>query len=209
VNFKSITKKEFDLVCQRIIPNQVISLTLSNNEDTPGQVELFLSRFQINQFTSLRSLTLIDLGPDYWQSVITRLVDLKNLRSFMYISTDTDSWICQIPSNDLTSLDLCLFDNYRPMLPQLTRLRLSHGNFLASVQFPYLHHLIHQQCTDVIIKHISYAAPQLKSLETKFRHTKSSTGFIFQFGQLNRLILRIEGENLMNLIGQDIKTYYY
>ena len=44
-------------------------------------------------------------------------------------------------------------------------------------------------------------APQLKSLETQFPHNKSSTGFIFPFGQLNRLILRIECEYFMNLTG--------
>jgi hypothetical protein len=201
VNFKSITKKEFDFVCHRIIPEQVISLTLSDHKDTPGQIERFLSRFQINQFIGLRSLTLINLKADYWEIVMTKLIHLKNLRSFIYISLDnSNSWNCEISYGDLNKLDKRLADIYSPVLPQLTRLRLAHGRFLASVQFLYLRHLIFDQCTDKIIKYICYAAPQLRSLETKLQLNESNTEFVFPFGRLNRLILQIVGKNLMNLI---------
>jgi hypothetical protein len=200
-NFKSVTKTEFDLVCQCIVPNQVISLTLCDNENTPGQVERFLSRFQINQFTRLRSLTLTEVGADFWESIMTKLTDLKSLRSFFYTSlTRNDSWICEISRGDLSPLDIRLFDSYGPMLSQLNRLRLSHGDFLKTVQFPCLRHLILERCSADIIQHICSVTPQLKSLETKFSHDESSTGFVFPLAQLNRLVLRISGEHLKILI---------
>ncbi|CAF1310268.1 unnamed protein product [Rotaria sordida] len=207
VDFKSITKREFDIVCQQIIPNQVISLILCDNENTPGQMELFLSRFQIDQFTCLRSLTLIDIGPEFWEPIVTKLNSLKNLRSFLYISsTKIDSWITNISDDEVTELDKRLSDIYGPILPQLNRLTLSHGDFLESIQFPYLHHLTIERCKVDIIKYICFAAPQLKSLSTGFRYNKSNTEFIFPFGQLNRLTLRIGGssvsmKNMEQLLG--------
>ena len=63
-NFESISKSNFYLIC-RIIPfEQVISLTLSNKDKTHGQIQLFLSLFNINQFIRLRSLTLIQIEDD-------------------------------------------------------------------------------------------------------------------------------------------------
>jgi hypothetical protein len=197
VNFKSVTRKEFESVCQRIKPNQVVSLTLSDDEDTPGQVQLFLSHFQINQFTRLRSFRLVEVGPDFWEPIVTKLIDLKNLRSFIYDSSGSiDSWVSKICFDDAIKLDKRLSGSYGPVLPQLNRLRLGHGDYLPSVQFPYLRHLILQECKANIMKHICCAAPQLKSLETELQWDRSKTEFSFSFNQLNRLVLRAKGERI-------------
>lgn len=195
INFKSISRKDFEIVCQRILPDQVISLTLSDDEETPGQVERFLSRFQINQFTRLRSLTIIDVGADYWEEIMTKLVDLHELCSFIYEPTSTiHSWLCEISDENVTELDQRLFHSYAPVLPQLNRLKLSHGDFLGSVQFRSLRHLIIRKCRSDILQRISHAAPQLKSLELALECNLSNNEFHFSFEQLNRLILRIEGK---------------
>jgi hypothetical protein len=202
INFKSITKTNFELVCQHIMPDQVIALTLSNNENTPGLVELFLSRFQINQFTRLQSLRLIDIGPDLWENIITKLVELKNLRSFLFSSPDrNDSWISTLSKGDVTRLDQKLFDSYAPVLPQLYRLRLCHGDFLKSIQFPHLRHLILERSKVGIIKHICSVAPQLKSFDTTlFIYDWSHIELFNPSTQLTRLVLRIEGEILKTLM---------
>jgi hypothetical protein len=197
INFKSISKTNFNLVCQRIIPDQVIALTLSDDEDTPGLVELFLSRFQINQFTRLQSLILIEIGPDYWENIMTKLVELKNLRSFLYFSENPgSSWVTFEPRNDLTELDRRFFDSYAPILPHLRRLRLCHGDSLKSIRSPDLRHLILGRSSVEIIKHLCCAAPLLKSLDTTFIHDQFTTELIYQAPLLNRLILRIEGKIL-------------
>ncbi|CAF3347964.1 unnamed protein product [Rotaria socialis] len=178
-------------------PTQIISLTLCDNEIVPGQIGLFLSRFQIDQFTCLRSLTLLDIGPDYWEFIMTKLHDLKLLRSFLYITSNkTDSWIAKMSYKEVTQLDARLFDSYSSMLSQLNRLKLSHGDFLESVQFPDLIHLSIGRCTTSLMKHLCSAAPRLKSLTIDFRNNEPNAEFIFPFHQLNRLSLKIEGQTV-------------
>ena len=80
INFKEISRHRFDLICRYLVPDQVVALTLSDDKETPGLVGLFLSRFQIHQFTRLRALTLIENGPQFWVNIINQLVNLKNLR---------------------------------------------------------------------------------------------------------------------------------
>ena len=103
VNFKSILRTDFDLVCRRISPNQVISLTLSDDRNTPGQIRLFLSRFRIDEFTRLRSLTLIDVGAEFWEPIVSKLAQLPRLRSFSFVTPTTDdSWLCEISNDERT-----------------------------------------------------------------------------------------------------------
>jgi hypothetical protein len=59
LNFQSIQKLDFDIICHRIHPDEIIFLALSDDNDTPDQSQLFLSYFRIKQFIRLRSLTLI------------------------------------------------------------------------------------------------------------------------------------------------------
>lgn len=195
VNFKSITRNNFDLVCQHIIPDQVIALTLPDDADTPGLIELFLSRFQINQFTRLQSLRLIEIGPAFWETIITKLVELKNLRSFSFFpSNRSNPWVCNILPDDVDHLDKQLFNSYAQVLPQLYHLRLCHGDFLGSVQFPYLRHLTLERSSIKIIKQICSVAPKIKSLDTTITDNMSAIQFIYPLTQLHRLILRLDGK---------------
>ncbi|CAF1048912.1 unnamed protein product, partial [Didymodactylos carnosus] len=59
IDLSSISKSNFHAMCRLIRPENVISLTLSDGDKTPGQIGLFLSLFRIHQFTRLRHLTLI------------------------------------------------------------------------------------------------------------------------------------------------------
>ena len=197
INFKSISRRNFDLICQHIIPAQVISLTLSDNEITPGLIKLFLSRFQITQLTQLRSLTLVEIGPDYWENIVSELTELKHLRAFCVFPLDqTKRWVSSILREDETQLDKDLFNSYAPVLPQLFKLRLSHGNFLGSIEFPQLRHLILGRSSQDIIKHICSVAPQLKSLDTTYSDVVLPSELLYPLSQLNRLILRIDGKTL-------------
>ena len=55
------SKDDFERLCHLINPAHLLSLTLIDNEETPGQIQHFFSRFQMEQFTQLRSLTLINI----------------------------------------------------------------------------------------------------------------------------------------------------
>ncbi len=75
-NFFSFSKRKFDMICQQHLPfiaGQVITLTLSDCDDTPDQINLFLSHIpSLSQFTHLRYLEL--LGLRSYQTLI-KIVD--------------------------------------------------------------------------------------------------------------------------------------
>ncbi|CAF4685368.1 unnamed protein product, partial [Rotaria socialis] len=54
LNLSAISLNNFDLICSRIRPEQVTKLTLSDDENSPGLVALFLLRFSMNAFVRLR-----------------------------------------------------------------------------------------------------------------------------------------------------------
>ena len=62
LDFRSIPKHTFEIICQKYLPliiERIISLHLSNNEETPNLPKIFLSRnFTMNKFISLQSLSL-------------------------------------------------------------------------------------------------------------------------------------------------------
>jgi hypothetical protein len=63
--FQYISKRNFDMICQEhlsIITDRVIALQLSDDTETPGQINLFVSYIPLlTQFTHLRSITLYNL----------------------------------------------------------------------------------------------------------------------------------------------------
>ncbi|UJR11310.1 hypothetical protein I4U23_015491 [Adineta vaga] len=72
INFKSISKREFDIICRVLQPEQIMSLTLSDDEETPGQIDHFFTRFPTfdQSFTRLEHLRL--RNPDefpYWSQM--------------------------------------------------------------------------------------------------------------------------------------------
>ena len=70
LDLTSTSKSNFDLICHLICPKRVVSITLSDEDTTPGQIGLLFSLFQINDFPRLRSLTL-------------RYIDSKDLQELL------------------------------------------------------------------------------------------------------------------------------
>ena len=199
VNFKSISRGHFDLICQHLIPAQVIALTLSDDKDTPGLTRLFLSRFQIHQFTRLQALRLIEIEPKFSETVVSQMVTLKHLRSFCYCPSNQNNsdqqWVWNIPEYDPLRHEKLLFNIYGSILPQVYQLNLWSGYFLNTVQFPRLRDLVLELSTIDMIKHIASTAPQLQSLKTSFAASIQSGELIFLMPHLKQLILRIHGGN--------------
>ncbi len=65
LDFQSISKTDFDLICTTYLPSfadRIQSLHLSDNDQTPEQINLFLSYgFQLDHFLHLQTLTLSHL----------------------------------------------------------------------------------------------------------------------------------------------------
>jgi len=62
LDFRSVSKNDFDLVCRQYLPSiddRIVSLCLSDDDDTPQQTDLFLSQsLHFLQFIHLRSVSL-------------------------------------------------------------------------------------------------------------------------------------------------------
>ena len=68
LNFENVRKKIFDRLCTEILSNpqikqHIYSLKLSN-KNSCAQIELFLQLFSLDEFSKLRSLSLIDIQED-------------------------------------------------------------------------------------------------------------------------------------------------
>ncbi|UJR22859.1 hypothetical protein I4U23_025888 [Adineta vaga] len=195
-NFESISKENFHLLCQMIPFQQVVSLTLSNKDQTHGQISLFLSLFNLNQFTRLRSLKLLHIAPDHLNVLLTLIsqVPLTSLSIHcqiftLQLNTALNLLSATIEQSFLEKLDLHMF---RTDVPQfqwpknsaLKHLRIRHSLTLEQFYFilecsPYLE--------DVILKDFNVT-------ETSFHYSKT-------FLQLKSLICT-DGYNQMNKLDE-------
>jgi hypothetical protein len=182
LDLKSIRKIHFDLICRHIRPEQVISLILSDADD-------------IEQFTQLRSLTLIQIKIDSLKMIFSNLHKLSQLRS---ISFDIEMIRHKYPawnndySNESNRLKPLLLDTYTIVLPQLSRICQSNSSDLVSILFPNLRHLKLTKFSSVELETISQNSRQLKSLHLCLYMNRTNSEFILPVNQLIRLNLKIE-----------------
>jgi hypothetical protein len=83
LDFRSISRSNFQLLCRLVHPRKVTSLTLAPMEETLDQIELFISYFRARQFNRLRSLTLINIKENQLKDVLKRF-QFTSLTSFSF-----------------------------------------------------------------------------------------------------------------------------
>jgi len=127
INLKSILKSEFDLICNTINGYQIKSLTLSDDDDTPNQSNLFLSLFNMEEFSlNLNGLSLIKINNESMKLILNNLNKLNNLSSLTIINGGY--------------IDSSMLKN---VLPKLNRLNISIENLFKNlIQMNKLKHLI-------------------------------------------------------------------
>ncbi|CAF4281581.1 unnamed protein product, partial [Rotaria sordida] len=80
VDLRSISKREFNIICGHLssISNKINSLSLSENDDTPGEIyQFYYYGFNLRQFVYLQRLSLYNI---YSEDIIKRIVlDLSYL----------------------------------------------------------------------------------------------------------------------------------
>ncbi|CAF4067704.1 unnamed protein product, partial [Rotaria sordida] len=136
LNFKSISRFNFDLICRNIRSEQIISLILCDSDDTSGQSELFFSYFQIEQFIRLQSLTLIEIEFKSLEFIFYNLSKLKQLRSFSFDASTIRHTYGPMNlnfGNKLQQINSILIHTYVQILPQLKFLYLNGGWVLDSI----------------------------------------------------------------------------
>ena len=126
LDFRSVSKHHFENISQEhilSIANQIVSLGLFSNDETPT-IALYFSRyFMLKQFNYLQSLSLCDVNSPYiLNRIIRQCHDLLYL-THLYITKCEFSWennaldlissIWSLPKLSHLKLDLVLFDTLR------------------------------------------------------------------------------------------------
>lgn len=87
IDFRSIIKNDFNILCIEYLPqisDQTISLRLSNDDDTPQQIELFLKQNDVlHQFTRLKAFSLYHVFSEEIMEIIC--FQLKNLPTLTHL----------------------------------------------------------------------------------------------------------------------------
>ncbi|CAF1049376.1 unnamed protein product [Adineta steineri] len=114
--FSSLSKRNFDLLCQQHIPmitDRILALHLSDSESTPGQINLFFSYIpSFRQFTHLHSLSLYRL---HSKEILLKIsIELHHLVQLTHLKFD----FCCIPDYDETDFELLTNNIWN--LPNLT-----------------------------------------------------------------------------------------
>ena len=73
IDFSVLSKRYFDIICRLIDPENIVSIVLSDEDTTPGQINLFLTRFRIHHFPHLHSLTFRSIN---WTDLHIILTDI-------------------------------------------------------------------------------------------------------------------------------------
>jgi hypothetical protein len=84
LDFRSLTKYDFDLICQQYIPliiDRITSICLSDDEETPQETDRFYSyNFTFHQFTNLRSISWYHLRST---DILSQLMIERNHLSYL------------------------------------------------------------------------------------------------------------------------------
>jgi hypothetical protein len=74
LDLRPTSKPEFHQICSIIRPEHVISLAVSDDDETPGQIDLFLSLLDIHRFSRLRSLAVFVTDDDSLQIILHQTI---------------------------------------------------------------------------------------------------------------------------------------
>ncbi|CAF3674161.1 unnamed protein product [Rotaria sordida] len=215
-----LESSDFNRVRHCILPEQVISLRLSDDNNTLVQSDIFLSYFRIEQFTQLRSLTLVQIEFESLKSIFSNLNKLGQLRS---LSFNMESVRYKFParnddySKKFNQLKYFLSNSYEQILPQLNRLSLNSSTELISKSLPHLRQLKLGKCFVNELETIFQNSPQLQSLDISFDMNILNTTIILPSNQLIWLNLEIKTNikddiadgNFWQVLVRSLKTFSF
>jgi hypothetical protein len=197
LDFRSVSKHEFDIICQRILPlitDQITSIHLSNDDDTPDQPNLFFSYgFHFQQFINLQSLSLYHIRST---NLINQII--LNCPHLIYLNIskcdfDEDTEEAKSCINNiwnLTNLKYCYLNDFFTSL--LTIISSSLEDLSIKNYFISFNCLISLfQCT-----------PNLQNLSIRIRDISDNKPLSFLIPLLTKLTINFQGElnTLTNLL---------
>ncbi|CAF3341713.1 unnamed protein product [Rotaria socialis] len=173
VNFKSILRPHFDLICRILRPDQIVLLILSDSDDTPCQAELFLSHFQIGSLTRLQSLTLHEIER---RSLMNILEQINRFNQNFQLSLDNCDIQVLLSIKVPSQLRYLKINKSDPQLAMYYRSRFS-LNFQPDLR---------------AFVRICENTPQLQLLNIHCDNTSIINGSLLELEQLTCLVLKIE-----------------
>ncbi|CAF1209820.1 unnamed protein product [Adineta ricciae] len=151
VAFHAITKCQFDMTCRCLRPEQILSLTFSDDDEASKQSEIFFSYFNIEQFTHLRSFNMESINSD----TCNKLTQLHQLQQLTTISlSHVFQRVCPEFSTSIQKL-----------LPQLNQLAVYNVYCLLNDPLPNLHHLALRYCDCRHLVTILTLMPNLRTFD--------------------------------------------
>ena len=156
LDLRSISKYDFNQLCQIISSKNISSIILTNDSRTPCQIRTFLSRFSFDEFSRLQSLYLIKIEENNLFSILMHLSKCS-LQSLTIYSSSWDAFSytlrvllsSTIANSNLKKLDLNIsyrnldMMSYSPLPITLKSLSLHRCTFQEYCMI--LRHTIHLQ----------------------------------------------------------------
>jgi hypothetical protein len=193
VDFRSMCQLDLNLICHRMRPEQIVSLILSDSNPTS---EFFFSRFHIEQFRHLQSLTIIEIEYDSIKSIFTNIDKLDRLRSFSF---DASTVRHRYPAwnddyrNESKRLGMFLQDSYVKLLPRLSHLNLNNTKIPSDISMPCLRYLTLGKSSFTELTFILQQASQLQSLTIDLFGNTWTACLNLPINQLISFNLKVEG----------------
>ncbi|CAF1405734.1 unnamed protein product [Rotaria sp. Silwood1] len=166
-NLTLVSKSNFYLLCRLINPVNVISLTLSNEERTSNQIDLFILLVRLRQFTRLISINLIDIN-EYQLNFILKRINLNFLTSFSFTIKKYDDRRIKTTNNLLTSIITQI--NFRKIEFNLTNDRLWKISWPYNCSIQYL--IVNEDINMENIFKILQSSPYLNKIILKQKFSK-------------------------------------
>lgn len=224
LDFRSIYKQDFDNICQNHLPfitNYIISLHLSNEDDTPNQLNLFfLYNYDFKKFINLQSLSLYQI---YSIDLINAI--LSNCSNLIYLNlnkchfNDNNIEQKQIYMNtiwSLSKLQYCYLNEFYPLLLTINslsmkKLSLENNSLLFNSLIFLYHYTSNLQILNIKIRDLSsydeLISFNISQLTIDF---SGEINFLKNFPNLSKLIIKISdiyinGYQWENLINNHLK----
>ena len=216
LNFKSIKKSIFYYICERIQPEQVQSLILSNDKDTPGQIKLFMSLLPLIKFHNLQYLTIHQVDDaNLFSLMLSHMENNPNLYSLsvtgspIAISKKTGRSITEVLSSlpcltYLTFMESSPLITLRQPLSQLTHLTINSCalNDLPII-FRWIPNLIYLHVSipfDIHLPTFDEVPPRLSTLiyiSRGWALFHQIENFLSRMPSLRRLVLETSGDEVL------------
>lgn len=190
LNFQSIAKHKYHQICRAVNWENVQSILLSDHDQTPGQLELFLSIYSFRNLTRLQTLALRYVKDTHLKIILEQIQNTHTLHNLSitfdefnsYTNTNTEYLSSIIGQSTLHKLDLSVKFSLSSRLQWPNQCFIQHLRLFSNIFFslyckilersPYLKTIILQEC---IIHQGDILSYEKKSDNVSYRQLLSLT----------------------------------